>query len=271
LGRDPGLRNIPNWEFMEIGDYVMCVYGATYQYVSRLLAKHDNEDFAKAVWGRDERGRTWQLMYFLTEPVEVGRRLSDFGNYLEPERYWGFTRVEDERIGTIVSSFGSVVNFVSEMLGREAGDLPAQLSVERIRGRRVAESSLRVDRIANGDVEEEPGLDSEGRRRLALHVEYERKPRNRRRAIEVHGTACKVCGFDFDEVYGSEYAESYIEIHHLKPLSAEEGVVDPRTDLVPLCANCHKMAHKRRSSVTPIDKLKELLTGHGQSSTVESN
>jgi hypothetical protein len=71
LGRDPGLRNIPNWEFMEIGDYVMCVYGATYQYVSRLLAKHDNEDFAKAVWGRDERGRTWQLMYFLTEPVEV--------------------------------------------------------------------------------------------------------------------------------------------------------------------------------------------------------
>jgi 5-methylcytosine-specific restriction enzyme A len=164
-----------------------------------------------------------------------------------------------------------VDNFVSEMLGWEASDLPAQLSVERIRGRRVAESSLRVDRIANGDVEEEPGLDSEGRRRLALHVEYERKPRNRRRAIEVHGTACKVCGFDFDEVYGSEYAESYIEIHHLKPLSAEEGVVDPRTDLVPLCANCHRMAHKRRSSVTPIDKLKELLTGHGQSSTVESN
>jgi hypothetical protein len=39
------------------------------------------------VWGRDERGRTWQLMYFLTEPVEVGRRLSDFGNYLEPARY----------------------------------------------------------------------------------------------------------------------------------------------------------------------------------------
>jgi HNH endonuclease len=254
---------------MAIGDYMMCVYGATYQYVSRLLAKHDNEDFAKDVWGRDERGRTWQLMYFLTKPVEVGRRLSDFGDYLEPERYWGFTRVEDERIGKVASSFGSVDNLISEMLGREAGDLPAPLSEERIRGRRVAESSLLIDRIAHGDIDGDPVLDSEGRRRLALHAEYERKPKNRRRAIEIHGTACKVCGFDFDKVYGREYAESYIEIHHLKPLSEGEGVVDPRTDLVPLCANCHRMAHKRRSSVTPVGELKNLVKAHERSLTAK--
>jgi hypothetical protein len=59
--------------------------------VCRLIAKYDNEQFAETVWKRDEKGRTWQLMYFLTEPVEVGRRLSEFEDYLEPDRYWGWT------------------------------------------------------------------------------------------------------------------------------------------------------------------------------------
>jgi 5-methylcytosine-specific restriction protein A len=70
---------------------------------------------------------------------------------------------------------------------------------------------------------------------------------------------CQVCGFDFDEVYGRDYADSYIEIHHVKPLSEHEGEVDPATDLVPLCANCHRMAHRRRTTVTSIDELKALI------------
>jgi putative restriction endonuclease len=35
--------------------------------------------------------------------------------------------------------------------------------------------------------------------------------------------------------------------------------VDPETDLVPLCANCHAMAHRRRATVTSIDELKALV------------
>ena len=44
------------------------------------MAKYDNERFAETVWGRDDKGRTWQLMYFLTEPVEVDRYLSEYGD-----------------------------------------------------------------------------------------------------------------------------------------------------------------------------------------------
>jgi len=266
-GAIPGSRNRPNWQSMEAEDFVLCVYDATYQYVFRLLAKYDNERFAETVWARDEQGWTWQLMYFLTEPVGVGRRLSDFRDYLEPERYWGFTRVEDERTDNIASSYGSVDRFVAGMLGREDGSLPTQLSIGADRSQRVAESSLEVDRIAHGDVDEELIPEVEGRKRIALHVSYERKPKNRRQAIEVHGTICQVCGFDFDKVYGREYADGYIEIHHIKPLSAYEGEVNPATDLVPLCANCHKMAHRRRISVTPIDELKGLLKAHDPSQT----
>jgi 5-methylcytosine-specific restriction endonuclease McrA len=51
----------------------------------------------------------------------------------------------------------------------------------------------------------------------------------------------------------------YIQIHHIKPVSEYEGEVDPETDLVPLCANCHAMAHRRRVTVTSIDDLKALI------------
>jgi hypothetical protein len=35
--------------------------------------------------------------------------------------------------------------------------------------------------------------------------------------------------------------------------SEHEGNVNPSTDLVPLCANCYRTAHRRRASVTPIE------------------
>jgi predicted HNH restriction endonuclease len=45
-------------------------------------------------------------------------------------------------------------------------------------------------------------------------------------------------------------------IHHVKPLSEHEGEVDPASDLACLCANCHRMAHRRRTSVTSVDELR---------------
>jgi 5-methylcytosine-specific restriction enzyme A len=101
--------------------------------------------------------------------------------------------------------------------------------------------------------------DSEGRKRLVLHVSYERSQKNRREAIKRQGTTCAVRTFNFDQTYGYDYADGYIQIHHIKPLSEYEGKVDPETDLVPLCANCHAMAHRRRDTVTSIEELKELI------------
>ncbi len=101
--------------------------------------------------------------------------------------------------------------------------------------------------------------DSGGRKRIRLHASYERSQKNRREAIKKHGTTCAVCTFNFDEFYGKDYADGYIQIHHIKPLSEYEGEVDPETDLVPLCANCHAMAHKRRATVTSIEELKALI------------
>jgi len=123
----------------------------------------------------------------------------------------------------------------------------------------IAKVSQQVDDVTHGTVDEEVIPDSEGRKRIIQHVSYERSQKNRREAIEKHGTTCAVCTFNFDETYGKDYAQGYIQIHHIKPLSGYEEEVDPETDLVPLCANCHAMAHRRRETVTSIEELKELI------------
>ena len=126
------------------------------------------------------------------------------------------------------------------------------------RSEEVAASSLEADDVVHGGVENVIP-DSEGRKLAVQHLSYERSHKNRTMVIKVHGTRCQACGFDFDEVCGRDYAKGYIQIHHIKPLSEYEGEVDPETDLVPLCANWHAMAHRRRDTVTSIEELKELI------------
>ncbi|MCM3020096.1 EVE domain-containing protein [Priestia megaterium] len=89
---------------------------------------------------------------------------------------------------------------------------------------------------------------------------YERDPINRKRAIEFHGLSCKVCGFNFEEVYG-ERGKDFIEVHHVKPLNTleKEIVIYPERDLVPVCANCHRMIHRRRDNILTVRDLKNLI------------
>jgi 5-methylcytosine-specific restriction protein A len=93
---------------------------------------------------------------------------------------------------------------------------------------------------------------SEGERYSVLSNRYERSRANRAAAIAVHGSSCIVCQFSFDENYGS-LARGYVEVHHLIPVSSMGGPrpVNPITELVPLCANCHRMAHRRWPPYTP--------------------
>lgn len=100
----------------------------------------------------------------------------------------------------------------------------------------------------------------EGEVRHYYSKRYERNARTRLLAIEKHGLNCFACGFNFEKVYG-ELGKDFIEVHHIIPLSTinEPVEVNPETDLVPLCANCHRMAHRRKDNVLSVVELKELI------------
>lgn len=102
---------------------------------------------------------------------------------------------------------------------------------------------------------------------MKAHVEFERARRNpqlRAACIAHYGYQCQVCGLDFAEAYGEELGSMYIEVHHLKPISTfdDEHDVDPITDLVPLCANCHAMIHRGKDGALTLGELRKQYKGH---------
>ena len=105
------------------------------------------------------------------------------------------------------------------------------------------------------DNEEFPEFREEGAVKQVLARKYERSRFNRNLAIQIHGLTCFGCGFNFEEFFGS-VGGGIIEVHHLEPVHLMEKVrvVDPRTELVPLCSNCHTLVHK----VDPPFRLSEL-------------
>lgn len=115
-----------------------------------------------------------------------------------------------------------------------------------------------TDYVANipEDMEDGDKLLVEGLKKISQHVRYERNPHNRREAIRLQGHKCKICGFDFNEIYGEDLANDYIEVHHLKPLSSGEQVINPEKDLLPVCANCHRMLHRKKYNSISVEELK---------------
>ena len=90
-------------------------------------------------------------------------------------------------------------------------------------------------------------------------TKHERNPYNREICLFAKGYNCSVCGFNFEDAYGS-IGKKVIEVHHSIPVSQmEKGhKVDPINELFPVCSNCHTMIHKRKIPYT-IDELKRII------------
>lgn len=100
-----------------------------------------------------------------------------------------------------------------------------------------------------GDEEALTTVIIEGSRKTVYSTKYERSRLLRQKALFLHGYSCMVCSFDFEKVYGN-VGKGFIHVHHVKPISeAGEAPVDPRTDLVVVCPNCHAMIHRNKYKI----------------------
>ncbi|MER5772436.1 HNH endonuclease [Streptomyces sp. NPDC001985] len=105
------------------------------------------------------------------------------------------------------------------------------------------------------EAEEEDYSAPEGRLLLSLHRSRERNKGLRKKKIDaVLGQggrlACEACGFDFERVYGDR-GSGYIECHHVVPLHEAGESRTKLSDLALICANCHRMIHRRAPWPTP--------------------
>lgn len=81
---------------------------------------------------------------------------------------------------------------------------------------------------------------------------------------------CQICGFDFGAFYGEEY-NNMIHIHHVVPLSKQKGnhKLNPKTDLLPVCPNCHLVLHANDG--ISVEDLKKRLAENNHSASKPSN
>lgn len=88
---------------------------------------------------------------------------------------------------------------------------------------------------------------------------YERDPRARGACLAKRGTRCMACGLNFEERYG-DIGKGFIHVHHIKPLATtrQEYQINPETDLLPVCPNCHAMLHTTDPPLS-VDELKAHL------------
>ncbi|WP_322923602.1 HNH endonuclease [Paenibacillus campi] len=104
----------------------------------------------------------------------------------------------------------------------------------------------------------------EGKQKLRLHIYRERNPNVIKAAKEKFKSNhdgrlfCEICEFDYSEKYG-ELGEGYIEGHHTVPISElEENSKTRAEDIVLVCANCHRMLHRKRPWLSK-NELKNIL------------
>lgn len=109
--------------------------------------------------------------------------------------------------------------------------------------------TINTDNQGNENYIGELNLDDdfyEGSVKLVVVNKYERSTKARKECLQHYGYSCQVCGFNYEKVYGS-IGRDYIHVHHLVPIHKvrENYIVNPHKDLVPVCANCHAMLHRK--------------------------
>ena len=99
----------------------------------------------------------------------------------------------------------------------------------------------------------------EGKSKQVFVNVYERNNEARKACIKHYGPKCQICNIDFGLKYPS-IGNGFIHVHHLKMVSEinSEYKVNPISDLIPVCPNCHAMIHQRKIPYT-ISEMKKII------------
>ncbi len=118
--------------------------------------------------------------------------------------------------------------------------------------------------ISNAQIPEELSEESEYREGAVQSIKvnrYERDKKARDVCLSHYGYVCQVCHVKLSDIYGA-IAKDLIHVHHIKPISeiGESYEVNPISDLIPVCPNCHAVIHLKIPPYSP-SELVAILHG----------
>jgi len=118
-------------------------------------------------------------------------------------------------------------------------------------------ATLREDSVIDVSLKvEQVQLYIEGELETVIYENRSRNENARKKCIELNGTTCIICKTNLGDIYGEQFSDK-IHIHHLYPVADYEGevLVNPQTDLVPVCPNCHFIIHSKKTPYKPEDVI----------------
>ena len=214
------------WNSINENDIALFLSSGEFYYQASVGKKFASESLAKKIWGTDKDGKTWELVFTL------------INGSLDPEFTWEYIKKEK----------GYSMN-------------------DRLQGPRYIDyiyppSNTDINKYIP-ELESIENISLEGKQKLVQHIKKERNSaivKQKKREFKLlHGYLyCEVCGFNFEQTYGA-LGKDYIECHHLTPIS--EYTEEQKTsleDLALVCANCHRMIHRKKDLLS-MNELRKLL------------
>jgi 5-methylcytosine-specific restriction enzyme A len=206
-------------------------------------------------WDRNTDGKRAMI---LSEEWQFGRGRKNPG-YQQSREHIRLVEEEGYRLMTFPMKYSDANKDDDGTGPAKIGEFTPELTEKKVT--RVGHAWYAADLTESNDsntLAEElttPEKFTEGGRASVTINAYERNAAARRACIAHHGCSCAVCDFDFADVYGV-LGEGFIHVHHVVSIGTvgKEYEVDPKTDLVPVCPNCHAMIH----CVEPILTVRQL-------------
>ena len=179
---------------------------------------------------------------------------SDWGNFYAPTTK--YPCVLFDKTGFLIINSSDELDGFGIKLGKRT-NVPRRIS--SVAGYQLS-SAWRV-RLAE-EISQEEQVHFEGAAATITVNRYERDRKARNKCISHYGCACQACGVKLSAIYGSD-AKDLIHVHHTTTISSvgKEYQLDPIRDLVPLCPNCHAVAHLRKEPYS-VEELQNMLMKH---------
>lgn len=183
---------------------------------------------------------------------------------LELQSFCGFRTMGEANI--LMANIGKKIKKSISKFGKSVPSLPLYLYVADPDKSHYASTSGHYKWILRKEIVEQlnyesdsslvdPIAASEGRKYSVQNSRFERSRILRERCLHHYGLSCQVCKMSFKETYG-EINPGYIEVHHINPLMNGERSTNPINDMIPLCSNCHSMAHQEQPPISISDLKK---------------
>lgn len=117
-GAVPGPSNIRNWETMEKGDYVMVYRNGKIILAAEIAMKVRNAELARYFWKEDEKGKTWEYIYFMINDVAFNVDMASLNKYLgynEAYHPQGFMAIKQEKVDQLLSMYGDLISLLQKL------------------------------------------------------------------------------------------------------------------------------------------------------------